>query len=492
MKRLHLHRLLWRNVTLCERRSPMFERLRATKAAYFIIMAIPALYLFVMGVLYGGVVPNGKYDEVFCLMPFFLALDFVFRIGMQQTPSMLLKPYLLLPVRRTCVVDSFLLVLLFNAVSLLWLFFFVPYVAVCVIKGMTVWQAVATVLLGELMVVANGEWYVFVRSLAQRRSLWWLLAVVVYALPFVGCFFDGEEGLEAALDFVGDNAFTPIGFAAVTLALVVLFIANRSLLLSLSLAEESNVEKTKVATPSGLSILGRFGIVGEYLKLEVKSALRNKAVRQLLVTGVAITVLLTLLVAYTETYEGLFARNIWCLYSFLIIGWGNLARLMGMEGNYIDMLMVHYENIYSLLRAKYYFYCALLVVPALLLIPAMIEGKYPLLMVLAYFLLTCGPLYCALFQLAVYNNQTFALNHTISGKSSFDNMAQTVIGVLVFTVPAALSWALSVLLGETAAYIVLIVVGIAFTATHNLWLRNIYTRLMARKYVNMEGFHSTR
>lgn len=492
MKRLHLYRLLWRNVALCERRSPMFERFRATKAAYVIVMAVPALYLFVMGVLYGGFVPNGEYEELFCLVPLLLALDFVMRIGMQQTPSVLLKPYMLLPVKRACVVDSFLLALLFNAISLLWLFFFVPYVAMCIVKGMAVWQAVAIVLLGELLIVANGEWYVFVRSLAQRRFFWWLLPVVVYALPFMGCFFDGEDGLESMLGFFGDNTFTPVGFAAVVLVLVALFLANRHLLLSLSAAEESMAGRNAVAPSPSLSFLGRFGIIGEYMKLEVKSALRNKAVRQLLVTGMVFTVLLTLLVAYTEMYEGLFARNIWCLYSFLIVGWGNLARLMGMEGNYIDMLMVHYENIYSLLRAKYNFFCALLVVPALLLIPAMIEGKYPVLMVLAYLLLTSGPLYCALFQLAVYNSQTFALNQTISGKSSFDNMAQTVVGVLVFTVPAALSWALSVLLGETAAYIALIAIGVAFTATHNLWLRNIYKRLMARKYVNMEGFHSTR
>lgn len=470
----------------------MFERLRATKVAYIIVMGVPALYFFIVGVMLGGMATYGDFGVVFCLAPFLLPLDFCLRIGLQQTPSVLFQPYMLLPVKRSCVIDSFLIAQLFNAVSLLWLFLFVPYAALCAIKGLAVWQAVALVVVGMLMVVANGEWYVFVRSLAQRRFVWWLLAVVAYSTPFVGYLVDGDDGMEAVIEFFGRSVFTPAGFSAIVVALVALFLVNRCLLAHLSAADVAKVERKTVASSLRLSFFERFGIIGEYLKIEVKSVLRNKAVRRLFVVGMVMMVLLTLMVAYTELYDGLFARNAWCLYSFLIFGWGNLARVMGMEGNYIDMLMVYRENVLSLLRAKYYFYCFMLVVPVVLLLPAVLEGKYPILMILAYLLLTCGPLYCALFQLAVYNNQTFALNQTVSGKSSFDSMTQTVVGVLVFSVPAVLSWALSLLLGETAAYAVLIAIGAVFTATHNLWLRNIYRRMMARKYVNLSGFHSTR
>jgi hypothetical protein len=45
---------------------------------------------------------------------------------------------------------------------------------------------------------------------------------------------------------------------------------------------------------------------------------------------------------------------------------------------------------------------------------------------------------------------------------------------------------------EIVAYITLIVIGAAFTLTESWWLRNIYRRMMTRRYQNLEGFHSTR
>jgi hypothetical protein len=36
------------------------------------------------------------------------------------------------------------------------------------------------------------------------------------------------------------------------------------------------------------------------------------------------------------------------------------------------------------------------------------------------------------------------------------------------------------------------VIGLLFTITHPIWLKNIYRRMMKRKYVNLDGFHASR
>ena len=48
------------------------------------------------------------------------------------------------------------------------------------------------------------------------------------------------------------------------------------------------------------------------------------------------------------------------------------------------------------------------------------------------------------------------------------------------------------LLGEPWGYVLLIAFGIVGLATHRLWLQNIYTRFMQRRYVNMDGFRASR
>jgi hypothetical protein len=45
---------------------------------------------------------------------------------------------------------------------------------------------------------------------------------------------------------------------------------------------------------------------------------------------------------------------------------------------------------------------------------------------------------------------------------------------------------------SNTAYIVLIVIGLAFTLTEQYWMRDIYRRMMTRRYENLEGFHTTR
>jgi energy-converting hydrogenase Eha subunit E len=169
-----------------------------------------------------------------------------------------------------------------------------------------------------------------------------------------------------------------------------------------------------------------------------------------------------------------------------------LVKAMGAEGNYIDLLMTHRENILSLLKAKYYFHVAILVVPFLLAIPAVIAGKFSILMVIAYALLTSGVLYLVMFQLGVYNKQTLPLNQKITGKGNVENGLQLVIELLAMFIPVILVSVLLLLFNETVAYLILSAIGLITTLAHPWWLRNIYRRMMARRYENLEGFHASR
>ena len=136
--------------------------------------------------------------------------------------------------------------------------------------------------------------------------------------------------------------------------------------------------------------------------------------------------------------------------------------------------------------------CLVLVIPALLLIPPVVSGRFSVLMVIAYILVTTGICYFLLFQLAVYNKSSLPLNEKVTAKGNFENTLQLVIEMMVFFVPVIIGVILTTLFGDTMGYIILIAIGAGFTFTHNIWLRNIYNRFMERHYENIEGFHATR
>ena len=475
----------------------MFEANQYGKFFAYLGFAFFVLYFMAIGTFLGWAAVNeDEYQMIFILLPFLLIIDFFGRFVSQQTPVMLVKPYLLMPFSRYTAVECFLVSQLIDASNFVWMSLFLPYTFICVCGSMTLLQGLVMLLLLHLMILVNSQWYLLVRTLVNRSLFWWALPVIVYGAVIVPLFFLADKSVEKifdqVFDFIGEYAFSWQSFLLFIVLFIVLFLINRKMQMRFIYDEISKQEKTKLKHVSEFSALNRFGQIGEYLKLEIKSTMRNKAIRTRFIQGVVVITMLSLLIAYTDTYTGGFARNMWCLYCFVFFGAVNLVKVMGPEGNYIDLLMVHEENILTLLRAKYYFYCAIVLLPFLLLLPPIISGKFSLLMILAYLLITTGPEYCLLFQLAIWNKQTLPLNDKITGKNQFENKLQLIIELIVFFVPVLFVLILQALFSDTVAYVVMIVIGLAFTLAEPYWMRNIYQRMMRHRYENLEGFHSTR
>ena len=97
-----------------------------------------------------------------------------------------------------------------------------------------------------------------------------------------------------------------------------------------------------------------------------------------------------------------------------------------------------------------------------------------------------------LFQMAVYNKTTLPLNDKITGKNQMENKWQAIVSLVGFFAPVAFVMLLQTIFSDEIAYLVLIVIGLAFTIAEPYWMRNIYRRMMLRRYDNLEGFHATR
>lgn len=490
MNSLTLHIDLLRNMGLGARRSPMAGQNVAAQALVFLGFAMIAVYLVAVGITLGLAAAGGNVAFVFAFMQLALTFDFVLRLGLQQTPSVAIKPYLLLPIKRSLVVNSFLVRTLAGGVSCIWMFLFLPYAFICFCGGLGLLASVALFAVCMLLVAANSLWYLLCRTLASRNAAYWIIPAVAY------CAADGLSLTyfvkdESVITTVCDHAFTPLAAAAYAVVFAALFAANRKTLLRCAADEVAKADTVNHKRRLRLGALDSMGCIGEYLKLEVRSALRNKMVRGNFISGVVSVALLSIATTFTDVYDGDLMHNMWCLYCFVIFGAINLVKVMGVEGNYMDLLMTQRENIFILLRAKYYFFCAVLALPLIMLAPAIIAGKFSPLMVAAYVFTTSGTEYFLLFQLAVYNRQAIPLTQGVTGKANLNNSTQIATNLVVLFAPVALTLLLTWIFGSTAAYAAMGVLGLALTLTHKLWLRNVYVRMMRRKYDNLEGFHAT-
>lgn len=497
MNKLQLFWLLRKNTKLSEKRNPMFEANQYGKFFGYLAVSIFAIEFIALGTFLGWIAAKENTSEVlFFVMPFMLILDFGMRFMTQQTPMMLVKPYLLTPISKYTAIECFLVQQLLDLGNLVWMTFFLPYVFIVWCGGLTGWQALGMLALLHLMILVNSQWYLLVRTLVNQSLFWWALPAVFYAALIGPFFILPDHLLDKYTDFI-ELAFERMNslwwlFLLFAILFVVLFAINRHLQMRLIYDEISKTEKTKLKHVSEFKALNRFGQIGEYLKLEIKSTMRNKAIRGRFIQGVCFITFFSLAISFLDIYHTSFERNFFCLYCFVFFGAVNLTKVMCPEGNYIDLLMVHEENILTLLRAKYYYYCAVLLLPFLITLVPVIMGKFSLIMVLAYLFTVTGPIYFLLFQMAIYNKQTLPLNEKLTGKNQMENKWQIIVSMTTMFAPVIMISLLQLVFSADVAYWILFLTGVAITFTEPYWLRSIYRRMMVRRYENLEGFHSTR
>ena len=156
-----------------------------------------------------------------------------------------------------------------------------------------------------------------------------------------------------------------------------------------------------------------------------------------------------------------------------------LTTVMCAEGNYIDGLMVRRETVLSLLKAKYYFQCLLLIVPLLFSLMPVMEGKISWLTALGCMLFTSGAVFPFIFQLAVYNDVTIHLNEKLTKKGR-DTKVQMLMSSAALFLPMLLMYSLVEFFNDDIAAISMISIGLIGTLLHPWWLRNIYKRFIIK------------
>ena len=503
MNRLWLYKQLYRHRSLAVKRAVDASQNKVARYILYAGYAFMLLYLAGMAIALSLAVNDSPYLNPIAVlvsgMPFILLIDFLLRFFAQQTPAQIIKPYMLLPMPRRACIECFVGISLFNWGNLTWFVLFIPYCIMSVITSYGLFSTLLLLLFLTVLILINSQWYIIIRTLLTSSLAYWLLPLAIYALMACPLYVGVDRGIVHFFHIysqpgilLSEDHVWPIIIALLVLA--VLITINLQLQNKAVWCELTHIDKDiSITNNNHLSFLSRFGVVGEYLKLELKMLHRNRNVRTTFIYATAIIVFFSLIITFSAIYDEDSKALFWCLYNFNFYGIIWLSNLMCVEGNYIDGLMVHKENIYQLFKAKYIFYSLLLLWPFLLMLPPVLMGKWSLLMLVCFILFTAGFQHFLLFQLAVYNKRTLSLNTRLTGRrASEQNYIQLLIKIVSLAIPYLLASVVVRLFSETTAFLLLGGIGLIFVLSAPWWLQNIYRRFMRRRYDNMEGFRTTR
>ncbi len=499
ISRFSLFKTLRRHKKLSEKRSAVYEQNKAAKIGIYILSGFVIGYMIFISVLLSLIAnsstTNMPTEFLFGLLPFILVADFLFRFLAQQTPAQLIKPYLLLPIPKYVCVENFILTSMVSENNLIWLAITVPYAIMSILFSSGIWAAIGFLVGFQLIVVINSQNYMLWRTLITRNILWWIAPIVLYGCLFLPWVIKNFDYMFNMFGSIGEELATwsPLGYLALILILTLYFFINRYVQYHFTILDTTNNGNTKLKTVSEFKQLDRFGQVGEYIKLEIKSIMRNKNMRNSFLYSVIFTIFLSVMISYTDIYDDAFSSKFFIVYVFIINGGMLLVRIMGAEGNYIECLLTHKENILQLLHAKYYFYAALLLLPFIIMLPTVFMGKYNILMLISMMFFAAGPIFCVFMQMAVWNKQTVPLNSKLVSKSNVNtNWFAVGAEMAAMFAPVIILSILGIFFSDIVTYCIMLAIGLLFIATRNIWMRNIYNRFMANRYENIECFRETR
>ncbi|MBP3688908.1 MAG: hypothetical protein J6I54_02875 [Bacteroidaceae bacterium] len=509
MTRYQLYKLLRHNDDLRESRHPMFQKNLFMKILIGFMFVYYAAILLLLGItlpmgfsgMYNGVAAFHVLDGFVLIV---IVCDFWCRFVLQETPAHQVKPYRLLPVRRSFLLNVYLVRAALSWGNLFWGFMLVPF-GLMTIPNLLGWSGLAGWWLGWwLLIVANSYMYMLTRAMCMKNVAWALVPLTIHILllsflilePSTWSFWEPMTHWQRDIDMSSTLLMYDFArwkawpYLMLTCIIALSYLLNYHIQGRMLYHEVGKQENVNVSSTTSINWLNRYGALGEYLKMEIKLRLRNRQVRMQFFVGLGIMTILSLLLDFSDIYDNAFMTSFICLYDYIVLGMMTLITILCYEGNYMDGLMSRRESIYELLRAKYYFNVLLLLVPIILLIPSIVIGKIGIWMNLGYLLFTAGVLYPMIFQLAVYNSNTLPLNQKLTGKQA--NTMQNIVSMLVLFLPIGFEKLMILLAGDPWGYVVLMVTGIAGLLTHKWWLRNIYRRFIARRYSNMEGFRLTK
>ncbi len=268
-----------------------YEQNKAAKFVIWFSASFTLLYLVFIAVMLSLIANDSRgatpMEFMFGAAPIILLLDFGTRFLAQQTPAQIAKPYQLMPIPRYTCVDALIASSMLTGYNFVWFAMLVPYTIMSIVFAYGFWMALLFLLMWWLMILANSQWFLICKTLTTDTLLWWLLPAGVYALMGLPIILKlgALKGWDQFFELYGTigtqtEQGNPLPLISIVALLAVLVLINRRIQYTHVRNELIKTEASKKHKVSQMAALDKFGETGLYLKLELKTILRNKNPRK--------------------------------------------------------------------------------------------------------------------------------------------------------------------------------------------------------------------
>lgn len=462
-----------------------------------IVIGFIALYILVMAFLAGfymekiisEIFVGRNTIEIFIgfIFYYFLA-DFLFRIQLQELPTLSIVPYLHLNISRKKIISFLNIRGLFSVFNIAPLFIFLPFISTKI--GTTYGSLVMWMMIVILvsLIVLNNYLVLYLKRKLFSNFFFLLIGVGVVAGLAALDYFDIISLSALANSVFQEIVKSPfVGFGFALMALAIFMINTKYLRENLYVEEISTKAKNK--TNTDYLFLNRFGKVGELCVLEFKLVFRHKRPRSAMLIGILF--LLYGFVFYQpenldkDKFEIMIFAAIFMTGSSII----NYGQYMfAWQSSHFDGLLANKISYKDFIKAKFLFFTITCTIISLLAaLYSFMSWKILLVTVAAYlFNMGFGAVIVLWFATKNYKRVDLTKGTYLNWQGS--SALQFLMGIPLLLIPSAIYFPFELMGNPYLGLLTLGLFGLVTLLMRNFWVNQLTKLFIKKRYKIAEGF----
>lgn len=427
--------------------------------------------------------PDNLPFDTFCRVFMFIwVADFIIKFFLKSNEQVDIQPYLTLPIKLKKVFSLMFIKELLSKWNFIWALTLTPFFFKTFYLTNGLSSTILLIVIVYLTSIINSFILRFIDIITLHKSF------LYYPLPLLFAICVGYLAFRIAIApnltinvnllFSNYKIWIYIVILLVFTCLYVLFIKySKREIYSLQTGKNNNTSSIE------FNWFNLFSTNGEIIKLCFKEITRSQLKRNLISA-----ILFLIFILFFNSEASYINRLLSSILPLLIIGgvFGEFTFVA--ESMFFDKLMTVPSNIPYLILIIKYLICLFIFAIFTILSIVFTLNKISILFWISIFFFEGGIMLFFIFQNAVYNKHRMDMLGSLRKLSNFN--LHSFISTACLTLIIGIVFLLYLLVNESTSLYFMLILGILFTFTSPLWLRNIYNRFLKQKYQNMNGFRN--
>ena len=424
------------------------------------------------------------------LILYYFLMDLLTRFQLQELPTLSIKPYLHLKIKKNQIINYLSLTSLGTTFNITPLLLSLPFLIKVVLPAYTITQFCAMILSILGLTLSSHFFSLWIKRKVNLNTIW-MLVFLGTLLAFISLDFYFKLFSISSLSANLFNAViaTPLYSVLFLLFALLVYLLNYSYLKSNLYLEELHAADKSHKSSTEIPFLDRFGKSGDLAANELKLILRNKRPRS--VITMSLLFMFYGLIFYTNPQFSGYARIIFCgmfMTGIFIINYGQF--MFSWQSSHFDGILVSKVNSNDFFRSKFLLFTLFSSLCFLLTIPYVYFGWDILIVHFIMFIWNLGVNTVLVLYFANRNYRRIDLSKGATFNWEGVGASQWILSIPLLLAPF-LIYLPAYLLGYPEIGLALIgIIGLIFIISREFWLNKLVKVFQEKRYLIAEGFRN--